>query len=84
MDEVPYQYDILDDLDNLHKYLMDLTVFSYLDKVENTVLGTYWHRLIEKGRYSLEEYLPLVDNLTENQMLYYEAYRKGNKTFFVK
>ena len=25
-----------------------------------------------------------VDNLTENQMLYYEAYRKGNKTFFVK
>ena len=66
MDELPYQYDQLGDLEKLHDYLMDLEVFSYLKKNERTNLGRYWQRLKESN-YSVEEYLSQVDTLPEDR-----------------
>lgn len=57
MDEVPFQLSILNDLTKLHDYLMDMDVFSHLYKNEITSLDYYWWKLINKGKYSLEEYL---------------------------
>lgn len=60
MDEVPYQLDLLGDLERLHAYLMDLSVFSYLIKNRPFSLGKYWSQLINYG-YSIKEYIPIVE-----------------------
>ena len=67
MDEVPYQYNILMDYPRLHDYLLDLDVFTYIKKSDEIALGKYWRFLIDKGQYSLSEYLPLVDRIDENK-----------------
>ncbi len=61
MDEVPFQYDKLGDLESLHGYLMDLDVFEYLKKTEENTLGFYWRKLDESACYSLKDYISLVD-----------------------
>ena len=67
MDEVPYQLSILNDLTKLHDYLMDLDAFSYLYENEETNLDYYWWKLINKGNYSLEEYLAGAEQYGERQ-----------------
>ena len=69
VDEVPYQLDKLGDLTRLHDYLMDLDVFSYLHVVEETTLGGYWHKLMDTGEYSLEEYIDQIDHYEENERM---------------
>lgn len=65
MEEVPEQLYLLDDLERLHAYLMDLDVFSYLYQTEVINLRIYWQTLIGKGGYSLEEYLAVVNQFDE-------------------
>ena len=60
MDEVPYQLDLLGDMPKLHNYLLELDVFSYLYKVEETTLGKYWWHLRRTG-FSLSEYTSLIN-----------------------
>ena len=59
MDEVPYQLDLVGDLERLHDYLLDLVVFSYLYNNEETTLVKYWGNLMQK--YSLKEYIRFID-----------------------
>ena len=61
MDEVPYQLDLLEDFERLHSYLLDLEVFSYLYKKEEIALGGFWRKLVDTGRYKLEDYLDEAD-----------------------
>jgi len=80
MDEVPYQYDRLGGAKRLHDYLMDLEVFSYLYKNEETTLGDYWRQLIDREgedydcyngicslEDTLEEYLTEVSQCGETE-----------------
>lgn len=84
MDEVPYQYDKLEDLPNLHEYLMDLEAFVYLKTSEETVLGRYWRRLIDYGGYSLEEYRPIVEqSVKENKVAIYSALNSFTRKIIV-
>jgi preprotein translocase subunit SecA/nephrocystin-3 len=69
MDEVPYQYDMTNDLERLHDYLKDLDVFSYLQRTDVNNLGKYWHKLIEERNCSMDEYMPLVEILPENKRM---------------
>lgn len=66
MDEVPFQYDMLGNIEGLHGYLVDPNVFEYLYKKERITLGGYWQVLKEIG-FSVEEYLPLVDSLPKTK-----------------
>ena len=67
MDEVPHQYDRLDDLPRLYEFLLDSRVFTYLKKTEETTLGKYWRKLIDKGGYSLTDYLPVISTIKEDK-----------------
>lgn len=67
MDEVPYQLDLLGNLSRLHEYLLDLDVFVYLYKNEETNIGKYWRKLIDSAGYSLKEYIAQVDKYNGTQ-----------------
>ena len=65
--EVPYQYDILDDLPRLHSYLLDIYIFLYLKESEEHRLGNYWRKLIDVGGFSLEDYLEEVESADDEE-----------------
>ena len=65
-DEVTYQLDKLGDLAGLHDYLLDIEVFSSLQKWSEGILGKYWRRLTDSGSYSVREYFPLVERWKES------------------
>lgn len=62
-EEMPYQLNALDELQLLHRCLLDPNVFVYLIHRDGGLeLWQYWRRLIEAG-YSLKDYLPLMEKL---------------------
>lgn len=65
-EEISYQLDILGDLSRLHDYLLDVEVFSTLQKWNEGMLGRYWRRLTESGTCSLREFFPLVERWKES------------------
>ena len=65
-EEVSYQLDKLDDLAGLHDYLLDIEVFSSLQKWNEGILGRYWRRLTQSGSYSVREFFPLVERWKES------------------
>ena len=65
--EVPYQYNILDDLPKLHDYLLDMDVFLYLKESEEVELGNYWRKLIDVGGFSLEDYLEEIESIDDTE-----------------
>lgn len=64
-DEVAYQLDKLDDLAGLYDYLLDVEVFSSMQKWSEDVLGGYWRRLTDSG-YSVRGFFPLVERWKES------------------
>ena len=67
MDELPYQYNKLDDYSNLHDFLLNLDILTYLYDGDESELGKYWKRLIEKGKYSLKDYLAEIERVEDDR-----------------
>ena len=67
MDEVPYQYNQLEDLEGLHNSLLDLTTFMRLKTNEEHNLGRYWRKLANYSNHSIKEYIPLVDEIDNDK-----------------
>ncbi|MDR1224514.1 MAG: tetratricopeptide repeat protein [Tannerella sp.] len=64
-DEFPYQLHQLYEYDRLYSFLLDFSVFDYIDKKDSYELGEYWRTLIskDKAKYRLRMYLELkTDN----------------------
>ena len=67
MDEVPYQYNKLEDLSNLYDYLMDLGIFEYLYESDEAGLGKYWLYMNKSDVIGVKGYLAEVDRCEDSK-----------------
>ena len=86
MQEVPYQYDHIGDMDKLYDYIRDFEYLVYCMDYNEVEIATYWRHIFAgtDGRYSLDKYLELNLEPTDQSIMLQKLIRLSIVLSFYK